>query len=84
MDVLRHFRHAQTFRLLAQDLAGRLSVRASPTHLSALADVILAATLARVWAYVEGRDAAPPKLRSWVCKLGGGLGRVRPRSRFPL
>src|SRR4029078_10972441 len=54
MDVLRHFRHAQTFRLLAQDLAGLLSVERLADHLSALADTILAATLAEVWAYLEG------------------------------
>jgi glutamate-ammonia-ligase adenylyltransferase len=72
MDVLRHFRHAQTFRLLAQDLAGRLSVERLADHLSALADVILAATLAEVWAYVEGRDAAPPKFAIvGYGKLGG-------------
>jgi len=72
MDVLRHFRHAQTFRLLAQDLAGRLSVERLADHLSALADVILAATLAEVWAYVEGRDAAPPKFAIvGFGKLGG-------------
>ena len=29
MDALRHFQHAQTFRLLAQDLAGRADGRAS-------------------------------------------------------
>ena len=72
MDVLRHFRHAQTFRLLAQDLAGRLTVERLADHLSALADVILAATLAEVWAYVEGRDAAPPKFAIiGFGKLGG-------------
>ena len=26
MDALRHFQHAQSFRLLAQDLAGQLTV----------------------------------------------------------
>ena len=72
MDVLRHFRHAQTFRLLAQDLADLLSVERLADHLSALADVILAATLAEVWAYVEGRDAAPPKFAIiGYGKLGG-------------
>ena len=47
MDALRHFQHAQTFRLLAQDLAGLLTVERLADHLSALADVILAATLVR-------------------------------------
>ena len=72
MDVLRHFRHAQTFRLLAQDLAGRLTVERLADHLSALADVILAATLSEVWAYVEGGDAAPPRFAViGFGKLGG-------------
>jgi glutamate-ammonia-ligase adenylyltransferase len=72
MDVLRHFRHAQTFRLLAQDLAGRLTVERLADHLSALADVILAATLSEVWAYLEGRDATPPRFAViGFGKLGG-------------
>ena len=39
MDALRHFQHAQTFRLLAQDLAGTLTVERLADHLSALADI---------------------------------------------
>jgi glutamate-ammonia-ligase adenylyltransferase len=61
MDALRHFKHAQTFRLLAQDLAGLLTVERLADHLSALADAILAATLAQVWAQVAGADAPPPQ-----------------------
>ena len=41
MDALRHFQHAQAFRLLAQDLAGTLTVERLADHLSALADVVL-------------------------------------------
>ena len=37
------------FRLLAQDLAGQLTVERLADHLSALADTILAATLAHCW-----------------------------------
>jgi glutamate-ammonia-ligase adenylyltransferase len=48
MDTLRHFQHAQAFRLLAQDLAGQLTVERLAHHLSALEDTILAATL-RCW-----------------------------------
>ena len=66
------FPHAQTFRLLAQDLAGTLSVERLADHLSALADIILAATLAEVWAATEGRAAAPPKFAiTGFGKLGG-------------
>ena len=72
MDTLRHFQHAQAFRLLAQDLAGRLSVERLADHLSALADVILAATLRRCWAHLQGADATPPRFAIvGYGKLGG-------------
>ena len=76
IDVLRHFQHAQTFRLLAQDLAGTLSVERLADHLSALADVILASTLAHVWTYLDDQvDPAglpPPKFAIiGFGKLGG-------------
>src|SRR5574340_672761 len=47
LDTLRRFKHVQTLRLLAQDVAGRLSVEALSDHLSYLADLLLAETLAR-------------------------------------
>jgi glutamate-ammonia-ligase adenylyltransferase len=72
MDALRHFQHAQSFRLLAQDLAGRLTVERLADHLSALADMILAATLAEVWAQVHGPAAAAPQFAIvGYGKLGG-------------
>ena len=72
MDVLRHFQHAQSFRLLAQDLAGTLTVERLADHLSALADIILAATLAEVWAQTQAADAPPPKFAIiGFGKLGG-------------
>ena len=72
MDVLRHFRHAQTFRLLAQDLSGRLSVERLADHLSALADIVLEAALAACWAQFAGLDAAPPRFSIiGYGKLGG-------------
>jgi glutamate-ammonia-ligase adenylyltransferase len=49
MDELRHFRHAQSLRLLAQDLAGRLTVERLADHLSALADAIVEATVRECW-----------------------------------
>ncbi|MEP7328029.1 MAG: bifunctional [glutamate--ammonia ligase]-adenylyl-L-tyrosine phosphorylase/[glutamate--ammonia-ligase] adenylyltransferase, partial [Betaproteobacteria bacterium] len=57
MDVLRHFQHAQTFRLLTQDLGGQLSVERLADHLSALADIVLAATLDACWVHLAGADA---------------------------
>ena len=72
MDALRHFQHAQSFRLLAQDLAGRLTVERLADHLSALADVILEATLAACWAHLAGPGAPPPRFAViGYGKLGG-------------
>jgi glutamate-ammonia-ligase adenylyltransferase len=73
MDVLRHFQHAQTFRLLAQDLNGRLTVERLADHLSALADIVLAATLEHCWAQMHGEaKLAPPKFAIiGYGKLGG-------------
>src|SRR6266508_3992894 len=66
MDVVRHFQHAQLFRLLAQDLAGMLSVERLADHLSALADTVLDATLGAVWAQMRGADALAPRLITWL------------------
>jgi [glutamine synthetase] adenylyltransferase / [glutamine synthetase]-adenylyl-L-tyrosine phosphorylase len=72
MDGLRHFQHAQTFRLLAQDLAGQMSVERLADHLSALADIILDATLRRCWAHLRGANASPPRFAIiGYGKLGG-------------
>ncbi len=72
MDALRHFQHAHSFRLLAQDLAGTLTVERLADHLSALADTLLAATLAEVWKQVEGAAAAAPQFAIvGYGKLGG-------------
>ena len=72
MDALRHFQHAQTFRLLAQDLAGMLTVERLADHLSALADTILQATLARCWLQLAGPAAAAPHFAIiGYGKLGG-------------
>jgi len=72
MDALRHFQHAQLFRLLAQDLAGTLSVERLADHLSALADTVLAATLGAVWAQMRGANAPAPRFAIvGYGKLGG-------------
>ena len=75
MDALRHFQHAQTFRLLAQDLAGTLTVERLADHLSALADIVLATTLAEAWKHmrhgVEGPSAPPKFAIIGFGKLGG-------------
>jgi len=72
MDALRHFQHAQSFRLLAQDLAGLLTVESLADHLSLLADVILAATLEAVWVQLGATGAPPPRFAIvGYGKLGG-------------
>ena len=72
MDALRHFQHAHTFRLLAQDLNGLLSVERLADHLSALADIVLAAALACCWAQMLGADTPPPRFSIIAYgKLGG-------------
>jgi len=72
MDALRHFQHAHTFRLLAQDLAGQLTIERLADHLSALADTILDATLARCWQELRKSAQAPPRFAIiGYGKLGG-------------
>ncbi|GGY23196.1 bifunctional [glutamate--ammonia ligase]-adenylyl-L-tyrosine phosphorylase/[glutamate--ammonia-ligase] adenylyltransferase [Paludibacterium paludis] len=55
MDTLRHFQHAQTFRLVAQDLAGMWTLEALSDELSALADLVLDRTLEHVWRLLGNR-----------------------------
>jgi glutamate-ammonia-ligase adenylyltransferase len=72
MDALRHFKQAQVFRLLAQDLAGALSIERLADHLSALADVVLDATLVACWRQLAGATAPPPAFAIVAYgKLGG-------------
>ncbi|MEO7762212.1 MAG: bifunctional [glutamate--ammonia ligase]-adenylyl-L-tyrosine phosphorylase/[glutamate--ammonia-ligase] adenylyltransferase, partial [Casimicrobiaceae bacterium] len=49
MDVFRHFRHSQTFRLLAQDVTGQMTIEQLADYLSALADLILREALIECW-----------------------------------
>lgn len=72
MDILRHFQHAQAFRLLAQDLTGQLQLEKLADHLSALADLILQATLDLCWSYMPVRHVERPRFAIVAYgKLGG-------------
>ena len=72
MDVLREAHHAQVFRLLAQDLAGQLTVEVLADHLSALADLMLAITLELCWAQLRKRHREAPRFAIVAYgKLGG-------------
>jgi glutamate-ammonia-ligase adenylyltransferase len=72
LDILREVHHAQLFHLLAQDLAGDLTVEKLADHLSALADVIVAAVVRSVWATVATRHREVPRFAVIAYgKLGG-------------
>ncbi len=61
MNLMRDTQHQITFQLLAQDLEGQLTVEALADQLSALADMLLQATISRVWPLVQPRNNAVPK-----------------------
>ena len=60
MDMLREAHHAQVFRLLAQDLSGRLSVERLSDHLSELADRVLSISLDCAWQQVRNPHRERP------------------------
>jgi len=72
MNLLREMHQAQVFRLLAQDLAGLLTVEKLADHVSALADLMLEVTLALVWEDLRGRHIPAPRFAVvGYGKLGG-------------
>jgi len=72
MDVLRHFKHAQTMRLIAQDLAGTLPLEALSDHLSDLACVILGEVQRIAWQSLRQRHRPEPRFAViGYGKLGG-------------
>jgi len=72
MDVLRHFKQAQTFQLLAMDLQGLLPLETLSDHLSDLADLILQHVLKLCWgdARKKHREQAQFAIIAYG-KLGG-------------
>ncbi len=72
MNVLREQHQAQVFRLLAQDLAGFLSVEKLADHLSELADRVLGVTLGAAWREVKNQHREEPQFAViGYGKLGG-------------
>ena len=72
MNTLREMHHAQTLRLLAQDLEGDLSIERLADHLSALADLLVSATVQAVWRTLPTRHRAQPRFAVIAYgKLGG-------------
>lgn len=72
MDTLRHFKHAQTFHLLAQDLEGVLPLEKLSDELSALAECLLAEVLRLAWASLTRKHCDTPHFAViGYGKLGG-------------
>ena len=72
MDVLRHFQHAQVFRLLVTDLEGSLLLETLSDHLTALADLILDTVLQLAWQGLKKRHRQQPAFTIiGYGKLGG-------------
>ena len=73
MNLMREAHQAQVFRLLAQDLAGLLTVERLADHLSALADLVLEVTLEQVWRDLPRRHRGDAPRFAVVAygKLGG-------------
>ncbi len=73
MDALREAHHAQMFHLLAQDLAGALSVEHLADRLSDLADLVLQVTLEICWRQLgnKHREDEPQFAIIGYGKLGG-------------
>jgi glutamate-ammonia-ligase adenylyltransferase len=72
MNDLRELHQAQVFRLLAQDLAGLLTVEKLADHLSALTDLVLSETMRLVWKDLRGKHRDDPAFAVIAYgKLGG-------------
>ncbi|SEQ82759.1 glutamate-ammonia-ligase adenylyltransferase [Nitrosomonas sp. Nm51] len=72
MDHLRHFQHAQVFRLLVTDLEGALKLETLSDHLTALADLVLEAVLTLAWDGLRKRHRDTPRFAViGYGKLGG-------------
>ena len=72
MDRLRNFKHTQTFRLLALDLAGALTVERLSDHLSDLACLLLGHVLRLTWDRLPMRHRPLPRFAViGYGKLGG-------------
>lgn len=72
LDTLREIHHALQFRLLAQDLEGRVSVEHLADLLSKLADIIVEQVVESVWLSIPQRHLERPRFAVIAYgKLGG-------------
>ena len=71
MDILRHFKHAHTMRLIAQDLSGQLPLETLSDHPSDLACVVLEEVLRVTWKLRPAHRETPRFAVIGYGKLGG-------------
>ena len=72
LDLLRRAHHAETFRTLARDVEGRITVEQVADDLSALADSVLRVTSQWCWARLKNRHREEPQFAIiGYGKLGG-------------
>lgn len=75
MDLLRHFKHTQTFRLLAQDIQGLMTLETLSDHLTELADTVISVSLEVCWREMQmknNQECQPPRFAViGYGKLGG-------------
>jgi len=72
MNLVREHHQSQLFRLLAQDLAGLLTVEVLADHLSQLADLVLHVSLETCWAQLPTRHREQARFAVIAYgKLGG-------------
>ena len=71
MDTLRHFKHAHTMRLIAQDLSGLLPLETLSDHLSDLACAVLEEVLRVTWKLRPAHRDTPRFAVIGYGKLGG-------------
>ena len=72
LNLLRRAHHAETFRTLARDVGGRLSVEQVADDLSALADSVLRITAQWCWSRLKNRHREEPQFAIiGYGKLGG-------------
>ena len=74
MDQLRHAQHAEVFRILLRELAGRIDVETVGDRLSELADAVLSVTLEAVWRSIKDRPMLDGDLPAFAIVAYGKLG----------
>ncbi|MDD2712310.1 MAG: bifunctional [glutamate--ammonia ligase]-adenylyl-L-tyrosine phosphorylase/[glutamate--ammonia-ligase] adenylyltransferase [Simplicispira sp.] len=72
LNLLRRAHHAETFRTLARDIEGRITVEQVADDLSALADSVLRVTAQWCWSHLKNRHREQPQFAIiGYGKLGG-------------